>query len=132
MLITAESDFWNKVITDKCPEIDGTGAAKEFLDKNYKGGDKDAVVLPEEAAEYIKMYISSSAEEDNAKAKKQEASNRIKALMKNHNKAICGEHTVLWTPVTTERFDSKSFKAADPDTYEKYIKSSTSRRFTVK
>ena len=71
-------------------------------------------------------------EEDNAKAKKQEASNRIKELMGDYNKASCGEHTVSWTPVSTERLDTKALKAEQPEIYAKYAKSSNSRRFSIK
>ena len=132
MLITAEADFWNKVVNGICPDIDGTDASKEFLDRTYVGGNKDVVELPDEAAEYIESYIKASVDEDNAKAKKQEAANHIKNLMKNHNKAVCGKHTVTWTPVKSERLDNKALKADEPELYEKYLKSSTSRRFSIK
>ena len=73
-----------------------------------------------------------SAEEDGAKARKQEAANHIKDLMGNHDKAVCGEHKVSWKGVTSERLDTKALKADEPDLYAKYVKSSTSRRFTLK
>lgn len=132
MLIAVEADFWNKVITNTRPEMDGSDAAKELLDKTYQGGIKETVSLPDDARVYIEQYFEASVEEDNAKAKKQEASNKIKELMGDHNKASCGEHTVSWTPVSSERLDTKALKAEQPDIYMKYIKNSSSRRFTIK
>lgn len=132
MLIAVEADFWNKVVTNTRPEMDGSDSAKELLDKAYKGGIKETVSLPDDARVYIEQYFEASVEEDNAKARKQEASNKIKELMGDHNKASCGEHTVSWTPVSTERLDTKALKAEQPEIYAKYAKSSNSRRFSIK
>lgn len=38
---------------------------------------------------------------------------------------------VTWRSVTSSRFDSASFKKADPVTYAKFIKTTTARRFLV-
>ena len=39
--------------------------------------------------------------------------------------------TVHYTEIETERFDSKALKAADEELYKKYLKSSTSKRFSI-
>ena len=132
MLVAVEADFWSKVITRTQPGIDGSDAAKELLDKTYQGGIKETISLPEGAEEYIEAFLLASVEEDNAKAKKQEASNKIKELMGNHDKATCGGHSVSWTPISSERIDTKALKAAEPETYKKYARSSISRRFNIK
>ena len=36
-----------------------------------------------------------------------------------------------WHNTTTSRFDSKAFKAADPETYNKFCKTTTGTRFTL-
>ncbi len=77
--------------------MDGSNAAKELLDKTYQGGIKETVSLSDDAKGYIEQYFEASVEEDNAKAKKQEAANKIKELMGDHNKASCGEHTMLFS-----------------------------------
>ena len=38
--------------------------------------------------------------------------------------------TVRWQEVVSEKFDSKAFKADNPDEYAKYLKPSVSHRFT--
>ena len=132
MLISVEKDFWNKVQNMIRPEIDGSDAAKELLDQIYTGGVEEEINLPDEAVEWVEAYTEASVEEDNAKAKKQEASNHIKEIMGDYDRAKCLGHSISWKPVTTERFDSKTFKEAEPELYQKYAKNIVSRRFSVK
>lgn len=132
MLIAVEKDFWNKVQNMIRPEMDGSDAAKNLLDSLYHGGIEEQIVMPDEAIEYVDAYIEACAEEDNAKAKKQEASNHIKEIMGDYDKATCLGHSISWKPVSSERLDSKALKEAEPEIYEKYVKKSISRRFTIK
>ena len=132
MLLTIETDFWDKVVNNVRPALDGSDAAKEFLDKTYTGGIKETIELPDEAAEYITQYLTASQKEDEAKAEKQEASNKIKELIGNNEKASCGDHIISWTSVSSERLDSKKLKEEQPEMYAKYTKSSNSRRFSIK
>ena len=132
MLVALEADFWMKVVNMKRPEIDGSDAAKNLLDSLYQGGNSEEIVMPEEAVEYVDAYMEACAEEDNAKAKKQEASNHLKEIMGDYEKAKCLKYTISWKPVVTERFDSKTFKEKEPELYAKYVKSSTSRRFSIR
>ena len=132
MLIAVEKDFWNKVQNMIRPEMDGSDAAKNLLDSLYHGGISEEIVMPDEAIEYVDAYIEACAEEDNAKAKKQEASNHIKEIMGDYDKAICLGHSISWKPVSSERLDSKALKEAEPEIYERYVKKSISRRFTIK
>lgn len=132
MLIAVEKNFWNKVQNMIRPEMDGSDAAKELLDSLYRGGIAEQIVMPEEAIEYVDAYIEACAEEDNAKVKKQEASNHIKEIMGDYDKATCLGHSISWKPVSTERLDTKALKEQEPELYAKYVKTTISRRFTLK
>ena len=132
MLIAVEKDFWNKVQNMIRPEMDGSDAAKNLLDSLYRGGISEEIVMPDEAIEYVDAYIEACVEEDNAKAKKQEASNHLKEIMGDYDKATCLGHSISWKPVSSERLDTKALKEAEPEIYEKYVKVSVSRRFTLK
>ncbi len=131
MLVQVESDFWSKVQNLIRPEIDGTDASTKLLDSIYRGGVSEEVIMPTEAVEYVDAYIEASADEDSAKARKNEAANHIKEIMGDYDRATCNGHTISWKPVTSERLDSKALKAAEPEIFKKYTKASTSRRFTV-
>ena len=132
MLIAVEKNFWNKVQNMIRPEMDGSDAAKDLLDKLYHGGVAETIVMPDEAIEYVDAYIEACAEEDNAKAKKQDASNHIKEILGDYDKATCMGHSISWKPVSTERLDTKALKEAEPEIYAKYAKTTVSRRFTLK
>ena len=132
MLIAVEKDFWNRVQNMIRPKMDGSDAAKNLLDSLYHGGMSEEIVMPDEAIEYVDAYIEACAEEDNAKAKKQDAANHIKETMGDYDKATCLGHSISWKPVSSERLDSKALKEAEPEIYEKYVKKSISRRFTIK
>ena len=132
MLIAVEKNFWNKVQNMIRPEMDGSDAAKNLLDSLYRGGIEETIVMPDDAIEYVDAYIEACAEEDNAKAKKQDAANHIKEFLGDYDKATCLGHSISWKPVTSERLDSKSLRENEPEIYAKYCKSSTSRRFTLR
>ena len=132
MLIAVEKNFWDKVQNMIRPDMDGSDAAKALLDRIYTGGVEEEINLPDEALEWVDAYIEASANEDNAKALKQEASNHIKEIMGDYDKAKCMGHSITWKPVTSERLDTKALKEKEPKIYSKYAKSSTSRRFTLK
>ena len=132
MLIAIEADFWNKVVNMIRPEPDASDACKNLLDSLYKGGLSEQVLLPDEAIAFLDMYNEACILEEEAKEKKQLASNHLKELMGDYNTAKCQGYTVSWKPVTSERLDTKALKEAEPAIYAKYVKSSTSRRFIVK
>lgn len=132
MLIAVEKNFWNKVQNMIRPEMDGSDAAKDLLDSLYRGGVEEQIVMPEKAIEYVDAYIEACAEEDNAKAKKQEASNHIKEIMGDYDKATCLGHSISWKPVSSERLDTKALKEQEPEIYAKYVKTTVARRFTLK
>lgn len=132
MLVKLEEQFWKKVQNMVCPEMDGSDSAKKLLDSMYHGGISEEIVLPTEAIEHIDAYLEASAEEDNAKAKKQEVSNYIKEIMGDFDKARCMGHLITWKVVSSERFDAKSLKEEHPEIYKKYVKVTKTRRFTLK
>lgn len=59
--------------------------------------------------------------------------NEIKAEMtkRNTDELEAGRYVVRWTSVLTDRFDSKAFKAEMAEVYNRYIKTSESRRFSI-
>lgn len=132
MLVAVEADFWRKVVNMERPEPDASDACRDLLDSVYRGGVSEQVILPDEAVEWLELYNEACSLEEDAKEKKQLASNHLKEIMGDYNSAKCQGYTVSWKPVTTERFDSKSFKEQEPELYAKFVKSSTSRRFSVK
>ena len=132
MLIAVEKNFWNQVQNMIRPGIDGSDAAKNLLDSIYRGGVEEEIVLPDDAVDWVDAYMEASAEEDNAKAKKQEAANHIKEIMGDYDVATCYGHKITWRNVSSDRLDTKALKENEPEIYEKYVKTTSSRRFTLR
>lgn len=132
MLMKEEMAWWRYVTTDTQPPMDASDAAKDFLDSTYKGGKEEVVELPEEAKEYLDMYFKAVKEVDLAKEKMQLATNTLKKYMKDYNTATLSGHKIAWTPVSSQRIDTKRLKEEAPAVYEQFVKSTESRRFTVK
>ena len=55
----------------------------------------------------------------------------IKAIMGNEEMLVAGAYKVSWKPVTSSRLDSTALKKSLPDIAERFMKSTTTRRFCV-
>ena len=55
----------------------------------------------------------------------------IKAVMGNEEMLVAGAYKVSWKSVTSSRLDSTALKKALPEIAERFMKSTTTRRFCV-
>lgn len=55
----------------------------------------------------------------------------IKADMGDETERIAGAFKILWTPVTTNRLDTKALTKELPEIAAQYTKTTTSRRFSI-
>ena len=62
----------------------------------------------------------------------QAAEDAIKQVMGDEETLLAGAFKVTWTPYTTSRFDSTSFKKDHAELAAAYTKTTTSRRFSVR
>ena len=60
------------------------------------------------------------------------AEDAIKAVMGDEETLMAGAFKVTWTPYTTSRFDSTSFKKDYAELAAAYTKTTTTRRFSVR
>lgn len=87
---------------------------------------KDLLAAVQTYNEY--KEILKEAEAEMAKA---EAALKKEMEKKGVDSLDVGDFKVRWTPVISSRFDSKGFKAAEPDLYKEWTKEVESRRFSV-
>lgn len=59
------------------------------------------------------------------------AQDEIKAAMGDQEAITAGAFKITWKPVTSSRLDGKALKAALPDVYNRFMVTTTARRFTV-
>ncbi len=133
-LIKIEKDFWeNHVLKKQMPAPDGSGAATEIIKEMYSNS------IPGQRIELPKSYKSKLQRLDEIKEliskldkEKKQIEQELQLEMGENEIALIGDRMITWKTVNSNKFDSKSFKKDYPDLYEKYVKKSSYRRFTVK
>lgn len=132
-LIEIESEFWQRVIEKRPPEVDGSEASINLLNLLYPAESviDDAAELPDEVDSLIDKLESVNAEIKKYEAQKAEIENKIKAMLGEYEHGYTNDYTVKWSVVNANRFDSRRFAKEHPDLYQQYIQTSTYRRFSI-
>ena len=133
LLIKLERKFWECVVKNKRPKLDGSKASADLLNRLYpKGKSKTAIELPEEALILIRQYEEAHADEEEGASRKDEAINKLKEMLGDNEIGKIADYTISWSNVNKETFDSKLFKGDNPELYAKYLRDSSYRRFSIK
>lgn len=128
-LIEAEKSFWQMVQDGTEPPAGSTDA--EVLTARYPEGRADPIEL--EVDEQIQRLEEIKQLSKDLKAEQEELENRIKQKMKDAEFGTTkAGYSVSWKTCTTSRLDTKSLKTACPELYQQYLKTSESRRFSIK
>lgn len=132
-LIQIESEFWHMVENRTPPAVDGSKSSSEILKLLYPESEPDTeIILPTEALDLIAEYEAAEADEKAAATRKDEAANKLKALLGEYETGKVGDRLVTWKTVRSQRLDSKALKAAHPEIYREFSKESSYRRFSIK
>ena len=131
MLVNIEEAFWDSVVNRKEPEIDGSQSTSDTIAMLYPDSDGEAIDIPglEDDAAMLDDIAKRIKELD---VLKKQYENSIKDAMKDAEMCDTGNALVTWKTVTSGRLDTKKLREEMPDIYEKYVKVSSSRRFTMK
>lgn len=133
MIIELEKNFWECVVNDIPPNVDGSESCTNLLNSLYPKAKKNcSTILPNEAEELINEYNINKEKEKFYSEKKEECVNKIKAMMEDNEIGAISNSIVTWKNTSTERLDSKKLKEEKPEIYEKYIKKTITRRFLIK
>jgi putative phage-type endonuclease len=133
-LITAETIFWNHVVNNTMPAIDGSDASTEALQNLHPQSNGQIISLPDTAELWLRQYEKAKTDEDEAKTRKTEAQNVLCQMLGDSEVGLTGERKVEWKNVAGRKgFDSKRFEKDHPVLYVQYVKfGESSRRFAVK
>ncbi|PAD31456.1 YqaJ viral recombinase family nuclease [Paenibacillus sp. 7523-1] len=134
-LIQIEDEFWNRhVVPGIPPMIDGSEASANLLNQLYPVSARASeVILDDQQAGLVRKLLA--AKEDAAAAAEQvkRYENELKSIMGENELAIHNGETLLtWKSSESTRIDTKRLKKDQPDLYEKYANTTSSRRFLVK
>jgi len=132
LIIQLEARFWKHVETNTPPAFDGSKASTELLNRLYPHSRKQEIQLNDEAISLITAYEEAREQEEKAHDLKETAANLLKSLLGGNERGIVGDRSIFWQEINTDRFDSKLFKAEQPELYSKYIRPSSYRRFQIK
>lgn len=127
-----EAEFWQRVQDFNPPPVDGSEAASEILGRLYPEGKPGIIDLPAESEALIEQWEAARAAEAEAKARKDEAANRLKEMLKDNERGGWLTKEVVWKNVTQERVDAKALKERYPDVYNAVCKTTTYRKFDIK
>ena len=81
-ILEASEDFWPYVENSEMPEVSGSDMATAYIKDTFAIGTPDKEKEADDSVKgYVEAYKAASAAEKDAKAKKDEAANRIKVFM---------------------------------------------------
>ncbi len=130
-LMEAEERFWDHVVTDTPPALDGykpTSNTMLALYPNSTAG--DIQLFGREAM--LNRYMALRAEQKVLEEKIGKIENTIKADMQNCEKGSCGAFCVSWKSQTRRTFQAGAFAEQYPDIdLAPFYKATTSRPFKV-
>lgn len=132
-LVELERRFWQHVLTQTPPPVDGSTACAEMLVRKYPSSSNAAtMILPIEADAWINDYLKAKTEEETAAECKRLAENKLKEVMKEHEKGTSpGGCQVSWKTFQSCRLDTARLKKEEPAILERYATTTSSRRFSV-
>ncbi len=132
MIIRLESEFREHVQNRTPPPIDGSDACAKYLAEKYSECNSSIIELPQNAVDIIRQYNADCEQLKLLSESKQKSENLLKEILGENETGTVDGNVVAWKNVVQERFDGKRLKADDPDLYEKYLRKTLYRRFTIK
>lgn len=134
-LIEAEKEFWKCVTEDIPPEVDGSESTTETLVQLYPDGktdDDSSVLIRTSDISDMAAYFDIKAQIKELEAITSQVENELKAILGEAERGFLDDYVISWPSVTSRRLDTKALKTDCPEIYEKYLKTTSSRRFTIK
>ena len=133
IIIAREKEFWQKVENKEMPPVDGSDACANILSELYpEAKPETSIILGDDIDSKLQNREELKRQAKELENKIDLIDNEIKAIIQDNESAQTSNFKILWKNVTSNRFDSTSFKKSYPDLAEKFNKQSVSRRFEIK
>lgn len=133
VLIPSATDFWhNNVLALKEPELQATDT--EFANITYAEVQKNSEVFldGDDANDLARVVVECKAKIKELEHTMNEAQNRLKDRMQEHEIGYCRDYTVKWSPRTQVRIDTEALKRDFPEVYEQCKKQIKFRAMSIK
>lgn len=133
IIINAEKEFWyDHVLMDEIPEMDGSDSTKEFLNHMYKDIDESEIQLGSDVEILLKGLEQVKAEEKQLKELKTKYENQLKDKLGHHMVGSTVNYLITWKPQVKKTLDSKKLKEVYGDELDPYYKESETRVLKIK
>lgn len=132
-LLPAANSFWfDNVLALKEPELQATDT--EFANMVYADVEKNSEITldGEDANELARVVFECKRKIKELENTMEEAQNRLKDRLQDHEIGYCRDYTIKWSPRSTTRVDTAVLKKNFPEVYEQCKKTTKYRAFTIK
>ena len=132
-LISIEKQFWKEYVEKEImPEPDGSKICDEVLNRYFHTAKKASTVELQGFDEKLKRREEVLQLMEKLEKEQKQIEQEIKLYMKDREQAFSQGYKVSWSNVDTSRIDTKRLKEEEPELYKKFLKVTSSRRFTIK
>lgn len=131
ILIEREKEFWDCVANDVEPNIDSSSSTSEAIETLHPKATKDESIELIQSRELLDRYSELKELKKKIDDEMNQITNEIKNEMQDYSSAHSDGYKITWKSVESNKFDTKRFKKDCSDLYEKYITTSSSRRFII-
>lgn len=132
-LVKTEKEFWEEyVLKGILPNPDGSEGADNAIRQMFPQSSEKTLLLPEQMEEKLLRRQSIQEQIDQMDAQKRKIEQELKLYLGDAGSAENERFRISWKTVSSSRLDEKRLKEEAPELYQKFRKTSSSRRFTVK
>ena len=132
-LITIEERFWNEnVLKHVMPDPDGSRDCAELISRQYFKSDKEKTIELVGVDADLKRREELIQLIDKLEKEKSSIDQKVQLQLQDAAYGTTSGYRVSWVTSESNRLDTKTLKAEQPDVYTKYCKIRNSRRFRVK
>ena len=130
-LSTCEKEFWDFVVNDQSPTLDGSEATTEALKTIYKESSPGTLADLTAVGSNIAYYNEISKQIKDLEAIKAEQENIIKDYMGDREKGSFGNTTISWKSSSRRTFDKSAYEADHGKISDHYYNTTSVRTFRV-
>lgn len=130
-LMNEEANFWDHVVQDMPPEVDGLKVTTDTISSIYAESDDTSVDLMAYKTD-LADYVAISQQIKELEVQKDEKANRIKTFMGESSGGFCDGFKASWKTTKRKTFDVGRFASENPNIdLTKYYKNSSYRTFKI-
>lgn len=134
LLTDKERDFyWNHFIPGVPPPVDGHESTSQAIDHQWVRSIPEAsyVIEDPEVERLAMVYAAQGTAIKGLEVEREETANRLKTIVKDRESLIAGHYKISWKTQKRTSFDTKAFRAENPELAEKYTRTSETRPLKV-